>query len=205
MIDEGFVMAQKDTAKLSAKFQISIPKAIRTARRWQAGQVSPSFPRAMVRPSCLSRRWMSLPALFVGRGQRITAIGLIAIDAGVDTSAWIEFLTGSALGQSLVSELPDRTQWLVPTMVQLELAKWLTREASENEADRVIAFTETCVIADLDTATALLAADLFARYKLSTADAIVYATALARGADLLTCDRHFETFPDVRLFPKSGR
>ena len=27
-----------DTAKLSSKFQISIPKAVRTARRWQAGQ-----------------------------------------------------------------------------------------------------------------------------------------------------------------------
>jgi AbrB family looped-hinge helix DNA binding protein len=32
-------MTTKDTAKLSAKFQISIPKAIRTARHWQAGQV----------------------------------------------------------------------------------------------------------------------------------------------------------------------
>ena len=27
-----------DTATLSAKFQISIPKAVRTARRWAAGQ-----------------------------------------------------------------------------------------------------------------------------------------------------------------------
>ena len=41
----------------------------------------------------------------------------------VDTSAWIEFLTGSALGAKLASELPDRAQWLVPTMVQLELTK----------------------------------------------------------------------------------
>ena len=38
-------MASKDTAKLSAKFQISIPKAIRTARRWQAGQVFAFIPK----------------------------------------------------------------------------------------------------------------------------------------------------------------
>jgi AbrB family looped-hinge helix DNA binding protein len=38
-------MAPKDTAKLSAKFQISIPKAIRTARRWQAGQVFAFIPK----------------------------------------------------------------------------------------------------------------------------------------------------------------
>ena len=31
-------MQNRDTAKLSAKFQISIPKAVRTARRWRAGQ-----------------------------------------------------------------------------------------------------------------------------------------------------------------------
>ena len=105
----------------------------------------------------------------------------------VDTSAWIEFLTGSALGVTVQSELPDPAQWLVPTMVQLELAKWLAREVGEDKADQVIAFTETCVVADLDTATALSAAELCARHKLATADAIVYATALAYGADLLTC------------------
>jgi AbrB family looped-hinge helix DNA binding protein len=38
-------MAAKDTAKLSAKFQISIPKAVRTARGWQAGQVFAFIPK----------------------------------------------------------------------------------------------------------------------------------------------------------------
>jgi len=120
----------------------------------------------------------------------------------VDTSAWIEYLTGSAAGASLASELPDRAAWLVPTMVQLELAKWLTREAGEAKADAVIAFTQTCVVADLDTPIALAAAELCATRRLATADAIVHATALAHGADLLTCDRHFENLPGVRFVPK---
>ncbi len=68
----------------------------------------------------------------------------------------------------------------------------------------MFAFTETCVVADLDTATALAAADLCARHRLPTADAIVYATALAHGADLLTCDRHLETLPGVRFIPEFG-
>jgi uncharacterized protein len=121
----------------------------------------------------------------------------------IDTSAWIEWLTGSSLGSALTAEFPDRAQWLVPTLVQLELAKWLTREVGEDKADRVIAFTQTCVVADLDTATALLAAELCAQHKLSTADAIIYATALAHDADLLTCDRHFESLPGVRFVPKT--
>jgi predicted nucleic acid-binding protein len=101
----------------------------------------------------------------------------------VDTSAWIEWLTGSPIGVALEAELPISTEWLVPTIVQLELAKWLTREAGEDKADQVIAFTETCVVVDLDTAVALSAAEMCARHKLATADAVVYATALAHGAD----------------------
>lgn len=38
-------MHAKDTAKLSAKFQISIPKAVRTARHWQAGQEFAFIPK----------------------------------------------------------------------------------------------------------------------------------------------------------------
>jgi len=122
----------------------------------------------------------------------------------LDTSAWVEWLIGSPLGATLAPELPDRAQWLVPTIVQLELSKWLTREVGDEKADRVIAFTETCVVADLDTATALLAAELCAGHKLATADAIVYATALAHEADLLTCDRHFENLPGVSFMRKRG-
>ncbi len=38
-------MHRKDTAKLSAKFQLSIPKAVRTARHWQAGQEFAFIPK----------------------------------------------------------------------------------------------------------------------------------------------------------------
>ncbi|MGK2873062.1 MAG: AbrB/MazE/SpoVT family DNA-binding domain-containing protein [Alphaproteobacteria bacterium] len=34
-----------DTATLSAKFQISIPKAVRTARKWKAGQEFAFIPK----------------------------------------------------------------------------------------------------------------------------------------------------------------
>ncbi len=120
----------------------------------------------------------------------------------VDTSAWIEWLIGSPVGAKVARALPERGQWLVPTIVQLELARWLRRELGEDAADPVIAFTETCVVADLDTPTALSAVDLGMAHKLATADAIVYATALAHGADLLTCDRHFEGLRLVHLLPK---
>lgn len=122
----------------------------------------------------------------------------------VDTSAWIEWLDGSALGKKLGKEFPDRARCIVPTIVQLELSKWLVRELGEDRADQVIAYTQKCVIVSLDTTIALLAADLHREHKLATADAIVYATARHVGAELLTCDAHFENLPDVEFFPKSA-
>jgi len=120
----------------------------------------------------------------------------------IDTSAWIEWLVGSALGKKLSKEFPDKSRCVVPTIVQLELSKWLVREVGEEQADQVIAYTQKCVVVPLDTATALLAADLHRAHKLATADAIVYATAQQQGADLLTCDAHFKDLPDTVFCPK---
>jgi predicted nucleic acid-binding protein len=122
----------------------------------------------------------------------------------VDTSAWIEWLTGSALGRKLGEEFPDKSQCVVPTIVQLELAKWMVREVGEEQADQVIAYTQKCTVVPLDTAIALLAAELHRGHRLATADAIVYATAQHQGAELLTCDAYFEKLPGVVFFPKSA-
>jgi predicted nucleic acid-binding protein len=122
----------------------------------------------------------------------------------VDTSAWIEWLIGSPTGEALSERLPQQSDWLVPTMVQLELAKWLTREVGEDKADQVIAFTQVCQVIPLDTEIALAAADACRTHKLATADAIIFATAQARGATLLTCDAHFEGLPGVDFMPKTN-
>ena len=121
----------------------------------------------------------------------------------VDTSIWIEWLIDSPLKQEIAKMFPEASQCIVPTIVQLELYKWLLREMGETEADQVIGFTQTCVVVTLDTKIALQAAELHRQHKLATADAIVYAAALVYDADLITCDAHFEGLPDVVLIRKS--
>ncbi len=120
----------------------------------------------------------------------------------VDTSAWIEWLIGSPTGGLVAQHLPEQSGWLVPTMVQLELAKWLVREVGEDKADQVIAFTQLCHIVPLDTDIALAAAEACLTHKLATADAIVFATARAHDADLITCDAHFDGLSGVTLVEK---
>ena len=121
----------------------------------------------------------------------------------VDSSAWIEWLIGSPVGETVAEHLPEQAAWLVPTTVQLELAKWLTRERGEDKADQVIAFTQVCSVARLDTEIALAAAEACRAHGLAAADATIFATARAHDADLLTCDHHFEGLPGVILIPKT--
>ncbi len=122
----------------------------------------------------------------------------------VDTSAWIEWLMATPTGGAVAALMPAQQDWLVPTIIQHELAKWLTRELGEDRADQVIAFSQMCRIVPLDTKIALAAADLCARCRLATADAIIYATALAHDAELLTCDAHFEGLEGVRYLAKTA-
>ena len=120
----------------------------------------------------------------------------------VDTSAWIEWLIGSPIADRISEHLPGQDTWLVPCMVQLELAKWLTREVGEDKADQAIAFTQVCQVVPLDTEIALAAAEACRTHRLATADAVIFATAQAHGAELLTCDAHFEGLPSVLYIPK---
>lgn len=122
----------------------------------------------------------------------------------IDTSAWIEWFEDSPVAASLGPFLADRTECIVPTIVQLELAKWLYREISRDDADRTLAYIGACPIVVLDTVIALRAAEYCRRYRLATADAVVYATARETGADLLTCDAHFEGLDGVIHVPKQS-
>lgn len=68
-------------------------------------------------------------------------------------------LIASPTGDKLADHLPEQSDWLVPTIVQLEMAKWPTREIGEDEADQVSCFTQVCRVVPLDTETTLAAAE----------------------------------------------
>lgn len=120
----------------------------------------------------------------------------------VDSSAWIELLLATRTGHALKPSIPARDRWVVPTIIQLELAKWAYRALDPAQANEIVAFSQKCVVVPLDTDIAISAAALCREHKLATADAIIYSTALARGADVLTCDAHFKDLPNVTYIEK---
>jgi predicted nucleic acid-binding protein len=123
----------------------------------------------------------------------------------VDTSVWIEWIVGSPLGERLALELPTNDQWIVPTIIQYELSRWLAREMSDAAAARAIAFSKELIVAPLTTDIATKAADYAKAHGLATADAIIFATANDARADLLTCDAHLAKLPSVVYVPKGAQ
>ncbi|MFZ1536766.1 MAG: type II toxin-antitoxin system VapC family toxin [Chromatiaceae bacterium] len=120
----------------------------------------------------------------------------------VDTCGWIEWLADGALADKFQPFLEDTEALLVPTVVQFELYKWLERNRGEEAAMKAIARTTRSHVVDLDTSTALLAAELSRDHGLSVADAVIYASAHRHKAELVTSDDHFEGLPGVTYFPK---
>ena len=123
----------------------------------------------------------------------------------VDTSAWVEWVSNTPLRDTVATLLPPRSEWLVPSIVRLELLKWLLRVARPDLTEWVMGLTEQCIIVPLDFNLADEAALAWDTHKLATADAVIYATAQAHNAELLTCDRHFEGLPGVIYVPKSAQ
>lgn len=120
----------------------------------------------------------------------------------IDSSIWLELLAGGPLMPVARTNLERPEEVLVPTMVMLEVYKWLLRERGEEAADAAAARMMLSRIAPLDAATAIQAAQLCRLHHLATADATILAHAQLAGVVLLTCDRHFQGIPDVEYLPK---
>ena len=120
----------------------------------------------------------------------------------IDTSIWIEIYLGSELGRRHLPLLSAPEAIIVPTIVQYEIFKWLARERTSEEATIAVTFTGECLVQELTTEIAILAAELAAVHGLHTTDAIIFATAQFHEAALVTCDAHFRDLPGVEYFEK---
>jgi predicted nucleic acid-binding protein len=119
----------------------------------------------------------------------------------IDSSVWIEILAEGPAAEQLMAEIPLPENIIIPTIIELELANWLHREADAAALQKFLAFSSQCLVAPLDTSRALMAANAHRNFKLATADAIVYAAALEFDAVLVTCDTHFEGLNKVIYIP----
>ena len=122
-----------------------------------------------------------------------------------DSCIWIEALKDSATGRKYQAMLANPTEILVPAIVQYELRRWALRELGEVGADRIMVALQSARLVAIDESIALHAADLAEAHGLHALDALIYASAQAHSAELVTCDAHFKGLPQVLYEPKITR
>jgi len=115
----------------------------------------------------------------------------------VDSSGWLEYITGDEKADAFGEVLQRDVQVLVPTIVLYEILKILLLRAGKSEADVFLSEALRREVVDLTETIALAAASMSIDYKLPMADAIIYATAKAHRAELVTSDAHFTGLPGV--------
>ena len=120
----------------------------------------------------------------------------------IDSSGWLEVFRGGPHADRLARLLADPTEILTPTIVLYEVYKVLKRDASEEDALQAVAQMLRTNVVPLNETLALEAADTSLEHSLAMADAIVYATARSRGAELVTTDADLEGLPGVVFLSK---
>ena len=116
----------------------------------------------------------------------------------VDSSGWIEYLSGGTNAGFFGEPIEDEENLLVPTLSLFEVYRHLLRHLGRDEALNVIASMRQGSIVELDDRLALDAAELSVSTTLALADSIVLAVARARDAVLWTQDADFEGLENVR-------
>ena len=117
----------------------------------------------------------------------------------VDSSGWVEFFGDSPKAPQFAPYLELESRRLVPTIVLYEVRKKLLLTSGKSIADRFVSAALRSIVIALDEQLALSAATISIENKLAMADAVIYATALAHHAELVTSDQAFSGLPGVTL------
>ncbi len=116
----------------------------------------------------------------------------------VDSSGWIEYLSGGPNASFFRRPIESDELLLVPSLSMFEVYRHMLRHIGREDALNVVAAMRTRVVVDLDDSLALEAAELSVERNLALADSIIVATAQANGAELWTQDSDFEGLEGVR-------
>ena len=116
----------------------------------------------------------------------------------VDSCGWLEYIADGPNASFFEPALADLPRLVVPSITVYEVCKRVLVQRGQTYADRAVAAMGRGQIVHLDAEGLRLAAIASVRYKLAMADAIIWQTAQAHGAQLFTQDADFKDAPGVQ-------
>lgn len=119
----------------------------------------------------------------------------------VDSVGWLEYFKNGPLADSYKVHIINVDDLITPTIVLCEVVRHILREVGNHAAWEAAGQMQKTTIVTLDHTLACSAAEIGLQHKLPQADSIIYATALAHDAIIVTSDAHFEGLPKVEYIP----
>ena len=117
----------------------------------------------------------------------------------VDSSGWVDYMAEGAKAEKYSAYIQQEQALLLPTIALYEVYKKLLITRGESLAERFHSHALRTQVVSLDERLALAAVAASIEHRLAMADAIIYATAHAYQAQLVTSDTHFQRLPGVTL------
>jgi len=115
----------------------------------------------------------------------------------VDSSGWVEFIGDGPRAEKFAPYFEREERLIVPAIVLYEVYKKLLSARGPTAADRFLSAALRSRVVPIDERLALLAARISLDRHLAMADAMIYATALDAGAQLITPEAHFKGLAEV--------
>jgi len=115
----------------------------------------------------------------------------------VDSSGWLEYITSESKADLFAPYLEGGRPILVPAIVLYEVRKILLQRQPKTIADHFVSEALRRTVVPVDQEIALAAVVISIQHELPMADALIYATAEKRAAELVTSDTHFKGLPRV--------
>lgn len=113
-----------------------------------------------------------------------------------DSSAWIEYFSGSSLGSIVKEYLVNARTVYTPSIALFEIKHKYLKEKKKWKS-RIDFIIDRSIIIDINPTVALLAADIKKELRLHAVDALIYASAKSTKSKLLSKDTDFENLKDV--------
>ena len=113
-----------------------------------------------------------------------------------DSSAWIEYFSGSDLGL-IAKKYIDSMDIIYTPTIDLHEIKTKYKRENKKWKNRIEFICERSLLVEINSEISLLSADIKIKFGLYTIDAIIYASAQIMKSKLLTKDNHFKNLKDV--------
>jgi predicted nucleic acid-binding protein len=122
----------------------------------------------------------------------------------VDSSGWLEVMSMGPNARHFRPVIKRTEEVIVPALVLYEVCKCAFLWQGAEYAKAVAVMLDDGIYVEVSREVVAAAVDVSLRYKLATADSLIYATALEYDATLWTQDKHFKGLPSVKYFDKAA-